>query len=302
MNRTELLMETRKLLARAGFYCSEICNMRPVCFDFVARRDDLLFIIKVLNNIDAMSNEVAKELISIARYLEGIPIVIGRRNSFSLLDDDVLYFRHGVPIMTYETLKNYLQGMPPVICAARGGFYVNIDGERLRRLRVEKGVSIGQLARIAGVSRRAVRMYERGERTTIEVAEKIAEFLGEEFIQPVDLMKLIEREEIETKEVRNEIFSTLRKLGVYVFPTMRSPFHAIGEVVEEKFMVGINKRRIREKAKIIFNLSRVAEKHSVFILDSCTKKNIEGVPIIEKKELGKLSEPEEFIDLVVERE
>ncbi len=302
MNRTELLLETRELLARAGFYCSEICNVRPSSFDFVARRDNLLLIIKVLNNVDALSQEVAEELISIAKYLEGVPIIIGRRSSFSMLDDDVLYFRHGVPIMTYETLKNYLQGMPPVICAAPGGFYVNIDGERLRRMRMEQGVSIGQLARIAGVSRRAIRMYESGERATIEVASKLAEFLGDEFIQPIDLMKLIEKEEVKVKEIKNEIFAMLQEIGAFVLPTTRSPFHAIGEVIRERFIVGINERRIKEKAKLVFSLSKVAEKHSVLFMDSCRKRNIEGVPVIEKEELRKIDEPEELIELIFERE
>ena len=295
-------METRNLLAKAGFYCSEICNIRPSSFDFVARRDNLLLIIKVLNNVDALSKEVTEELISVAKYLEGVPLVIGRRNSFSMLDDDVVYFRHGVPIITYETLKNYLQGMPPIICAAPGGFYVNINGERLRRMRVERGISIGQLAMIAGVSRRAIRLYEKGERTTIEVAEKLAEFLGDEFIEPVDFMKIVEKEKVEIKEMRDEIFSMLRHLGAFILPTTRSPFNAIGEVIKEKFIAGINERRVKEKARIVFNISKVTEKHSVFFLDSCSKKNVEGVPVIEKEELKKINEPEKLIDLILERE
>ncbi|MCD6574040.1 MAG: transcriptional regulator [Thermoplasmata archaeon] len=301
MNRIELLLETRNLLARAGFYCSQICNIRPSSFDFVARKDNLLFIIKVLNNVDAISQDVANELLSVAKYLEGVPIVIGRRSSFSILDDDVVYFRHGVPIMTYETLKNYLQGMPPVICAAPGGFYVNIDGEQLRQMRMEQGISIGQLARVAGVSRRAIRMYEDGERATIEVAEKMAEFLGDDFIKPIDLMKVVEKEEIEIKEIENEIFSILEEIGAFVLPTTRSPFHAIGEVIKERFIVGINERRIKEKARLVFNLSKVVEKHSVLFLESCTKKNIEGVPVIEKDELKRIDEPEKLIELILER-
>lgn len=302
MKRIELLEKTRNLLMKAGFYCSNICNMRPSSFDFVARRDNLFFIIKVLNNIDAISQEVANELISIAKHLNGVPIVVGKRTSLTLLEEDVVYFRHGLPIITFETLKNYLQGIPPVICAAPGGFYVNINGERLKKMRIDKGLSIGQLARVAGVSRRAIRMYEEGERTTIEVAEKIAEYIGDDFIKPINLMEKIEKEEIKIKAIENEIFKMLEEIGAFILPTTRCPFHAITELVKEKLIVGIKERRIIERARIIANLSKVAEKHSVLFMESSIKKNIEGIPVIKKDELKKINEPERIIELILERE
>jgi len=300
--RSELLQDTRKLLARAGFYCSEICNIRPSSFDFIARRDDTLLMIKVLSNIDAMNYDVAHELISVAKRLDAIPVVIGRRTCTGYLEDDIVYFRYGVPIITYETLKNYLLGMPPVIATAPGGYYVNIDGERLRRIRKEKGISIGQLARVAGVTRRAVRMYEEGERASIEIAEKMVEFLGEEIIKPVDLMEQIENEivDIESK-IDNEMLALLENFGS-IFPTRRSPFHAISEVVEEKLLVGVRDRRVKEKAKLIANISKVAERHSFIIAEQSARKNIEGLPVIERKEILKIDSAEEFLDLIIERE
>jgi len=56
-----------------------------------------------------------------------------------------------------------------------------------------------------------------------------------------------------------------------------------------------------EKAKIISNLARVAEKESVIFMDYCRRKNIEGVPVIAKEELKKIKEAEEIIDLIAER-
>lgn len=302
MKKDELLEETRRLLVKAGFYCSNICKIRPSSFDFIARKDDLLIIIKVLNNIDALNEEVANELISIAKFLDAIPIIIGRRTCSSFLKDDVVYFRYGVPIITYATLENYLQGILPFICAAPGGFYVNIDGEVLRKIRIEKGISIGQLARIAGVSRRMIRMYESGERASIEIAEKIAEFLGPDFIKPINFWEEIRREHMEIKrEIENEIFKLLEEIGAFIFPTHRSPFHAISQILDEKLIVGIKERRIVEKARLIFNLAKVAEKKSVIFMDYCRRKNIEGVPVIGKNELVKIKEPEKIMELIMER-
>ena len=298
MNRKELLWQTRLLLAKAGFYCSEVCNIRPSSFDFVARRDDTLFIIKVLNNIDSMSQDVATELISVAKYLNGIPLVVGKRTCSSMLEEDIVYFRHGVPIVTYETLENYLHGVPPVVGAAPGGYYVNIDGERLKKFRMNKGISLGQIARIAGVSRRTIRMYEEGERATIEVAEKIAEYFGEDFIKPIELETKIDQEIMKIRNIENEIFRRLQEIGASIFPTKRCPFHAITEMLNEKMLVGINEKRINEKAKLIASLSKVVEKHSVLFMDA-HKKNIQGIPVINRRELKKIDSPEEIIELII---
>ena len=296
--KEELLHATHMLLTRSGFYCSQICRIRPSSFDFVARRDNLLLIIKVLNNIDSISENTAKELIYIARLLGGLPIIVGEKTCSTFLEDDVVYFRYGVPILTQKTLENYIRGRMPVVCAAPGGFYVNIDGETFSRLKKEKGLSIGQLARIAGVSRKTIQMYEKGERATVEVAEKIAQHLGYEFIKPITLFEEIEKEEIEMKEIKDELLKIMREIGAFIFPTYRSPFQAVSKLLDKIFIVGINDRRIFERAKIISNISKVTERKSIILAEKSNMKFIEGMPVIEKRELKRVREVEELIELL----
>ena len=66
MERTELLKNIREVLISAGFYVSDLYSMRLTGFDIVARRDDLLLIIKVLTNVDSLSEDVAKELLKLS--------------------------------------------------------------------------------------------------------------------------------------------------------------------------------------------------------------------------------------------
>ncbi|MEM1513910.1 MAG: transcriptional regulator [Candidatus Thermoplasmatota archaeon] len=296
--KEKLLQSTQLLLTKSGFYCSQICRIRPSSFDFVARRDNLLLIIKVLNNIDSISEESAKELISISRFLGALPIIVGEKTCSTFLEDDIVYFRYGVPILTIKTLENYIRGRPPVVCAAPGGFYVNIDGETFSRLKREKGLSIGQLARIAGVSRKTIQMYEKGERASVEVAEKMAKCIGYDFIKPITLFEEIEKEEIEMKEIKDEMLKIMEEIGAFIFPTYRSPFHAVSRLLDEIFIVGINDRRIFERARIISNISKVTERKSIILAEKSKIKMIEGVPVIEKNELRKVKEPEELIDML----
>jgi len=301
MKRDEMLHNTRQLLTRAGFYCSEICRMRPISFDFIARKDNVLLLVKVLSNIDALNEDVAHELISIARFLEGAPIVIGHRTCSTTLEDDVVYFRHGVPIITHGTLENYIRGIMPFIIAAPGGFYVNIDGEVLKETRLVRGISVGHLARVAGVSRRTIRMYESGERASIEMAEKIAAFLGDDFIKPIAFWEEISEREQEMKQVENDLLKLIEEMCTVILPTERSPFNALSQILHEKFLVGINERRIVEKARLISNLAAVAEKESVIFMERFNRTNIEGVPVIVRREMRRITGPEELIDLVEER-
>jgi putative transcriptional regulator len=301
--KKELLTEIRTLLARAGFYLSEVCTLRPSSFDFVARRDNLLLIIKVLTNIDSLNENVANELLFLAKYLDGTPILIGEKTSSHTLGDDIVYYRYGIPIITRQTIDNYLHGVLPIISAAPGGFYASFDGEKIRAIREARGISLGQLAFISGVSRRTIRMYENGERASIEVAEKIVDFLGEEVLSPINFFEVMEERTLGAeKEVTDEIMTLLKSLGMSIFPTSRSPFNALSEFIDELFLVGLRGRRILERARLIANVSKVVEKNSVFFVEKSIRKNIEGIPIIEKEEIIKIKDPFKIMELIRERE
>ena len=301
--KKELLADTCGLLARAGFYISEICTLRPSSFDFVARRDDMLLLVKVLNNIDALSEDVAQELLFLAEYLEGIPLLVGNRTSAGLLEDETLYYRYNVPIITVTTLADVLQGIPPLVSAAPGGFYANLDGTKIRELRKRKDISIGQLARAVGVSRRTIRMYEQGERATIEVAEKISAFLGDEILRPLELLDFMRHTgPMPEGAIQDHMLSLLSSLEMTIFPTFRSPFHALSQALDECLLVGINDRRIAERARIMANVSRVMEKHSVFFVEKTTQRSISGVPVIGKKDISRLDSAHGLLDLIRERE
>ncbi|MGH2671165.1 MAG: transcriptional regulator, partial [bacterium] len=127
--RAALVDEVRSLLAHAGFAVSDVFRQRPLSFDFLARRDDQLFIVKVLTNVDSLSEDVAQEMRVLARFLEGRTVLVGLRSSSGVLEAGAVYVRHQVPILSLEGLREYLlEGVMPVAIAAPGGFCVRLDG------------------------------------------------------------------------------------------------------------------------------------------------------------------------------
>jgi putative transcriptional regulator len=187
MDKWTLLEQVRDLLSRTGFYVSRIHRIRSISFDLVARRDDTLLIIKALQNVDSLSYSDAEEMKLLADVLDGSVIVLSEKSSTAPLEDGVIYNRMGIGVMTFETLREYLEnGDAPLIFSAPGGFYVRIDGEVLKKAREERGISRGDLAEVAGVSRKAIQMYEEGMSMDIDSAISLEEYLGVPLVQPLD--------------------------------------------------------------------------------------------------------------------
>lgn len=311
-NREELIKKLRDILARSGFYLSDPHNIRSIAFDFVARRDKQLLIIKALTNIDSLSNDDAEQLRVLANALGGSPLVVGLHSSAGKLEDGILYSRFGIPIMSEGTFEEHmLEGVPPFVYAAPGGLYVRLDGELIRRIRAEKNISLGMLAEVAGVSRKAIQMYESGMGAMIEIAAKIEEFLNEPVVVPLnpfsystEIARAL-RSFDDFTGLNRDVFEMLKELGYSVVPTVRCPFDALAREDDFLMLTGIGESPAvaERKARVVGNISRVTEKKSVIFVQKSTRvKEIEGTPLITKDELRRADDADDVIELILQRE
>jgi len=314
MKRDELLGEVRETLTNAGFYVSEVYSMHITGFDLVARRDNSLLIIKVLTNIDAMNEGLADELRTLSNLLQGCPLLIGEKSGIGLLQNDVVYDRFDIHAITLETLKNHLlEGIPLEVYAAPGGLYVNLDAKRVKRLRQEQNLSLGSFARSLRVTRRTVQMYEEGMNAGIEVALRIEDLFGTDVTTPIDILnKKISEKQVKVRSIKpkgfrefqREVFSILEEVGYKVIPMERCPFEAVSQNKKKILLTCVDQydKKLIKKAKVVSSISNITEKHAFLIIDKdVSKKNIEGTPLIVKKELKKARDPEEILDLIIER-
>jgi putative transcriptional regulator len=315
MDRKELLADIRAFLRTAGFSVSDPYTIRLPGFDVVARQDDTLLIIKVLTNIDALSEEVANELRALACLLKATPLLIGEKNGINTLEDDVVYFRFGIQTVTPTTLKNHvLEKLPVRAYAAPGGLYVNLDYEKIRRLRQERNISLGSFAHHVRVSRRTVQMYEEGMNARIDIADRIEDMFNQQVTLPIDLLKplLVEKHHLPSyknekdamKLLQWEVFSLLQNIGYRIIPLDRCPFQALSKEKENILLTCVQEynKKLEEKAHFISSISKIIEKHAVVFIDKdVRRKNLQGTPIIGKKELKKIRDPEDVFTLILER-
>lgn len=317
MNRLQLIEEVREILSKGGFYLSQRQYQPGTIFDIIARKDEQLYVIRATVNADSSRPGDAKEMKVLCEAIDATPLYVSLVGGQRKLKPGVVYSRNGIPLLNPDTLKDMvLEGVPPYVFSAPGGFYVKMDSEILKKARKEKKISLSRLAEVAGVSRKSIQKYENGMGADLDVALKLEEFLGEDLILPINPF---EKEETESEDreysesveldqysgLERSIFKSLRSIGYKIVPTCQCPFEAITEDDETVLISGISSQEnkdLKEKAKVVSNLSNIAEKDSViFLRKSYSRSNIEGIPLIEKKELSKIKDREKVTELLDDR-
>ncbi len=187
-NSKDTLIEILRVLHQAGFSISEV-DSEQYCLQLVAKKGDVKLIIKTLENIDLERREAAEELKSFATATSSSPLIIGSRVQSGMLEEGALYERYGVNVVSPETFTDAtLKGKLPFVQSKRGGLYFRINGRTLRRLREAHKMSLGDLAKKIGVSRKAVYEYETGGMgATLETVARIEEIFNVGLTQGIDI-------------------------------------------------------------------------------------------------------------------
>ena len=307
------------MLRDAGFVVSERCSIRPKSFDLAARRGEDLVLLKILGNVDAFDRTTGAEMRRLGTYLSATPMVIGLRTRDENLKPGVVYFRHGVPVFNPDTaLDLFVEGVPPLIYAAPGGLYVNIDGDLLADEREQRGWSLGRLASELGVSRRTVSKYEDGMNASIEVAVHLEDLFDRPFSDPVDVMEgAAEVRDAEPTPADPDpdhedehVVHVLTRVGFDVHPTARAPFKAVSEDADsrrENVLTGHSAftKSAEKRARIMSSLGAVTRTRSVYFVEDerTTEKRdaVEGTALVSCGELARIDDPDQIRDLIIER-
>ena len=314
MSRSALVGNVTAMLEDAGFEVSDRCAIRPKSFDVAARRGEDVLLVKILGNIDAFDAHTGAEMRRLGEYLGATPVVIGLRTRDEELKPGVTYFRHGVPVLSPDTaLDLFVEGVPPLIYAAPGGLYVNIDSEVLADAREERDWSLGRLAQELGVSRRTVSKYEDGMDASVEVAAELEELFDEPLTAPVNVLDGSEdvREDEPTPddpEVDPEdepIVTVLTRVGFDVHPTSRAPFKTVSENErrEEEMLTGHSEltKTAEKRARIMSSVGRVTRTRSVYVVDDASRDAVADTAIVERDEIADIDEADELRDLILDR-
>lgn len=312
MTRETLVDQVIALLQKAEFMLSEKCDIRPRSFDVGARRGKTFLLIKVLSNIEGLGEETSQEMRRLAVLFNGSPIVVGEHTNDHPLESGAVYLRYGIPCINMETLHDYfIEGVPPLVYAAPGGLYVEIDGLTLKEVRELQNISLGELSKKLGVSRRTISKYENGMNATVDIAIKLEEILDVPLACPINMVVKIKQEKDEARnDLRNasalekEALGALMDIGFDIFHTTRAPFNALSKDADNKMLTGVSdySEAMLKRAKFMSSLASVAETYSLFIVKGIHHSRFIGnTAIIKEEELKRIDEAEDLFSILRER-
>ena len=314
MARSALVGNVTAMMRDAGFLVSDRCAIRPKSFDVAARRGEDTVLLKILGNIDAFNAATGAEMRRLGEYLEATPLVVGLRTRDEDLKPGVVYFRHGVPVLSPDTAMDlFVEEVPPLIYAAPGGLYVNIDSEVLADVRQDRDWSLGHLAQELGVSRRTVSKYEDGMDASVEVAAQLEDLFEAPLTAPVDVLDDDDAvhddeptpDDPEPDPEDEPVVAVLTRVGFDVHPTERAPFRTISEDErrESRMLTGHSEftETAEKRARIMSSVGHVTETTSIYVVDRAPRESVDGTAIIEREEIERVSDVEDLKDLIKER-
>jgi len=176
------------------------------------------------------------ELKATAKMLNASPIVVSAYVNGFEAEEDVIYERHGLNVVSVTALKNIVNNDENLyIYNVRGTYTIKIDPIKLKKKREELGLSLGDVANLLGVSRKTVYEYEKGTMNlSIEKAARLVEVFGEEILEPVELFKepRLKDNEVLSKpdtKLEEEIITFLEKHGFHVCHLRRTPIDVLAK-------------------------------------------------------------------------
>lgn len=300
------------VLREAGFTVSGRCRSRPSCFDFAARKNEALVLVKFHSDIDNLSECDSSELRTISECVSAGSLLVGEKTRERLLENDTVYSRYEVLAVTPKTFENIiLRKTHPLIHAGPGGYYVEIDGEAIKKRRQELGLSVGQMAEMIGISRRTLYGYERGmAKASAIVAYNIIYTLGVPVAKPIDIFeksrdsrKCFLASAKFTLAKNRLLQKILRKFTRYRITTVKkAPFDFVMSIPQERIsIIGAvadgKERELEKRVGEILSFSRVVKAHPILITEE-RKSSTRDIMCICKEELSRIKDPRDLISRV----
>lgn len=267
-------------------YCSDVAvidypdKMEKRSLDVVARtKDGKVVLLKMTDDVEALPRSEVNELKGLGAAL-GLPAgIIALRRGGRELAPHVIYEKGGVPVLTPESLEEYLRGEGGLYAyQIRDSIRAKIDRDAMRRAREELGLSLGDVASYVGVSRKMIYDYERGvSDPTLDKAERLANLLGEEVIEPLDPFESPPEEPGSHPPFDDEEEASLayglKLLGLRVFHAKKTAADLAAARQDARIVIAYRHRReplarLLEKVDNLLRLSRVAYSRPIAVVES----------------------------------
>jgi len=283
-----------KLVDKLGIFLLKdgftVKSLTRTCFDLLARKQNKILLIKVLEDANAVSKDYTYAMNTISSYIGAVPVIIAEKAG-NKLEDNILYTRFNLYTLNFNTFVNSIKNKFPFVKRTQAGFTVSIAGNKLRKKREEKGYSLNYLSKKVGVTSRMIDKYEKGNsEITINKAMKIYDIFGHQVFNEINIFS--GNNKIESN-YKSDFSKKYIDLGFEASDTNKSPFDIIAKKDNELILTGIG-----DKERPDFSsLSKLLDADNLVIFN---KKKPKDVPAITKEEFLEFEKANQLIKFLKE--
>lgn len=282
-----LLDRVSIFLLRKGF---TLKNLTRTCFDILARRDEQILLIKVLEDANSVSREFTQEMISVASYIGASPLIIAEKAG-SKLEDNIVYSRFDIYTINFGTFANCISRKFPFIRRSKAGLTASVSGKELKEKREELGFSLNALSKMVGVTGRMMIKYENeNSEITINKAMKLYDILGHEVFNEVNVFGQCMQPK---SRFETEVSKKYIELGFDAIETRKTPFDIIAKKDDEIILTEVSDK-VNPQMQ---SLSKLLEADNLVIFH---KKKPKNMPSMTKKEFMDFDKANELVKFLKE--
>jgi putative transcriptional regulator len=336
----QIVEKINNLLREAGFttFTFEFkLSRESYCYDLLVKKpqSNLVFIVKIFANIDNINEDIIAGIKTLSKLFKSRPLLIGLRNRYQKLENNTIYIREDLPIISYNTLENILKkNLFPYILIRRGGGVIYLDGTLMKKLREEQKISRKKLSEQVGITKRTICSYEsENMRPSKEIAEKIEDVLDSnsklfrninvfDWHFEFNINEISKKENEELSEFEEHVQNIIEDIGItsYWYKKGQFPFEML--ISSKDWEAGTDRENyfyplfseiseVEEKLKEInlkyFKMfTKFFSKNGFLIVNNNIKiKNIlskNKIPVIKIGSLEKIDDEEEFKKLFLNSE
>jgi len=276
--KREIIDKIGIFLLKDGF---TVKTLTGNCFDLLARNQNKILLIKVLEDANSISKQFVDEMDRVAVT----PVIISEKAG-NKLEENILYTRFSMFTLNFVTFVNSIKNKFPFIKRTQAGLTASIDGNKLKEKREAQGYSLNSLSKKIGVTTRMIARYENDiSEITINKAMKIYDLFGHQVFNEINIFS--RKSSIESTH-SSDYSKKYVDLGFEATDTKNTPFDIIARKGEELILTEVG-----DKASPDFSsLSKLLDADNLIIFK---KKKPKDVPAIRKEEFLEFEKANQLI-------
>ncbi len=265
------------------------------CFDIIAKRKDI-YLFKVLHNLDSFTLNESINMKTASYFTSAYPVIVSKRTRKGRMEKGVLHRRFGIPAISEETFKEFMEGVLPHIFAAKSGKFINIDTKKAEAILKNKKMTVNDIASTLHLTRKTARKCITGGRYCVETSSEIERIMDGTISKGIDIRTVsFSCSARPSTTFERKLLENFKRIDIEFGFVHRSSFNfAAKEKLSVVARATDNVTILKKTASTLKKIESNIGIKSFMITEKTKKRYIEGVPVMTIENVKNMKNKEEL--------